>query len=75
MIGLGLLLLISIFISFFSLIGGIRSLLSIGRAYDSESRLMAIMGFIGGILISAYFGWVTIMLSNKLEAMHNVLMQ
>ena len=69
---LGLGLLGSIFLSFGCLVAGIKSLLSISQSYDSESRLMAIGGFIGGVLASAFFGYLTIrlldMMSNMMAA-------
>jgi hypothetical protein len=73
MIGLGLGLLFSIFASFGCLIAGFNSLISLRNSYNGESRLTAIMGFIGGIAASAFFGWLTIWLLNRLDAMNNVL--
>ena len=67
---LGLATLGSIFISFGSLIAAFRSLASISQAYDRESRITAITGFFGGILISALFGWVTIYLLDRLTEMN-----
>jgi hypothetical protein len=66
----GLALLGSIFISFGSLVAAFKSLASVSQAYDSESRITAIAGFVGGILISALFGWVTIYLLNRLSEMY-----
>ncbi|HDS29897.1 MAG TPA: hypothetical protein ENN67_02510 [Firmicutes bacterium] len=67
MIGLGLALICSIFISFGCLVGAFRSLGSIAKSYDSESRIMAVMGFLGGLVLSAFFGWLTIFLLNRLQ--------
>jgi len=68
---LGLGLLGTIFLSFGCLIAAFGSLASLARAYDRESRIMAVAGFIGGIAASAFFGWVTIELLNKLGALSN----
>ena len=45
-----------IFLSFGCLIAAFRSLASIGQAYDRESRIMAVNGFIFGIIGSIFFG-------------------
>jgi len=67
---LGLGLLGSIFLSFGCLIAAFKSLASLTReSYNSESRLMAVSGFVGGLLASAFFGWATIVLVDKLDAM------
>jgi len=67
---LGLGLLGSIFLSFGCLIAAIRSLASLAReSYSRESRLTAITGFVAGIVASAFFGWATIVLLNKLDSM------
>ena len=73
MIALGWGLLGAILLSFGCLVAAFLSLGSIVRAYDKESRIMAITGFIGGLIASAFFGWVTIALVNKLDAMNQVL--
>jgi hypothetical protein len=67
---LGLATLGSIFISFGCLVAAFRSLASISQAYDRESRITAITGFVGGILISALFAWVTIYLLDRLSEMN-----
>lgn len=69
MIFFGLGLLGAILLSAGCLVGSISSLLSIRNAYDKESVVMAIAGFIGGIIGSAFFAWVTIKLLNSLESM------
>ncbi len=66
---LGIGLLGSIFLSFGCLIAAFKSLISLREGYNSESRMMAIAGFIGGLIASAFFGWSTIMLLNRLDAM------
>lgn len=66
----GLGLLGSIFLSFGCLWAAVRSLFSIGQAYDSTSRLTSIVGFIVGMLASAFFGWATIVLLNRLQEMN-----
>jgi hypothetical protein len=73
MIGLGLALLGSIFLSFGCLVAAFNSLISIREAYDRESTGMALLGFLGGIIGSAFFGWLTINLLNHLDSMQNVL--
>jgi hypothetical protein len=75
MIGLGLGLLLAIFLSFGCLIAAFNSLMSIRESYDSESRGMAILGFFGGIIGSAFFGWLTIILLNHLESMQGILLR
>jgi len=71
---LGLGLLGSIFLSFGCLIAAFKSIASLTReAYNSEARLMAVLGFIGGLLASAFFGWATIVLLNKLESTMQVM--
>jgi len=62
----GLGLLGCIFLSFGCLVAAFRSLASLSQAYDLESRRMAIAGFVGGLIISAFFGWATIVLLNML---------
>jgi hypothetical protein len=69
MSGLGLGLLACIFLSFGCLIAAFRSLASISQAYDRESRVMAVMGFIGGLIASAFFGWATIVLLGGLQGL------
>jgi len=71
----GLGLLGSIFLSFGCLIAAFKSLLSLKDAYNPEARTIAIMGFIGGLIASAFFGWATIVLVNKLDAMTQGMMQ
>ena len=67
---LGLGLLGSIFLSFGCLIAAFKSLISLTReSYNSEARLMAVAGFVGGLIASAFFGWATIVLLNKLSEM------
>ena len=73
MIALGWGLIGAILLSFGCLIAAIRSLISLREAYDSESRLMAITGFIAGIIASAFFAWVTIKLADFLESSTNTL--
>ena len=75
MIGLGLGLLGSIFLSFGCLVAAFNSLGSLKDSYDSESRRMAILGFIGGLIGSAVFGYLTITLLNHLESAQNILMK
>jgi len=72
---LGLALLGAIFFSFGSLIAAFKSLASFKDAYDSESRIMAFSGFIGGLLVSALFGWVTIYLLNRLTEFYDRMAQ
>jgi len=74
MLGLGLLG--SIFLSFGCLIAAIRSLGSLSNeSFNSEARMMAVAGFIGGLIASAFFGWATIRLLNALDAMQQGMMQ
>jgi hypothetical protein len=68
MIALGWGLIGAILLSFGCLIAAIRSLISLREAYNSESRLLAITGFIAGIIASAFFAWVTIKLIDYLDA-------
>jgi hypothetical protein len=73
---LGLGLLGSIFLSFGCLIAAINSLMSLTReSFNSEARIMAVAGFIGGLAASAFFGWATIVLVNKLSGMNAMLAQ
>ncbi len=73
---LGLGLLGSIFLSFGCLIAAFKSLGSLAREnYNSEARLMAILGFVGGLIASAFFGWATIVLLNRLESTMQVMAQ
>jgi hypothetical protein len=62
----GLGLLGCIFLSFGCLVAAFKSLASLSQAYDAESRRMAIAGFVGGLIISAFFGWATIVLLDML---------
>ena len=72
----GLGLLGSIFLSFGCLIAAIKSLISLGtESFNAESRLLAITGFIGGLLASAFFGWATIKLLERLSEMNAVFMK
>ena len=75
MIGLGLGLLASIFLSFGCLLAAFNSLISIRHAYDRESRLTALLGFFGGLVASAFFGWLTIHLLKLLDVMQNALVR
>jgi hypothetical protein len=73
---LGLGLLGSIFLSFGCLIAAFKSLMSLTReSFNSEARLMAVSGFIGGLIASAFFGWATIVLVNKLSEMNAIMAQ
>jgi len=75
MIALGLGLVGAILLSFGCLIAAIRSLLSFREMYDRESRLMGLTGFIGGLIASAFFAWVTIKLLDYLDAIQTSLIR
>ena len=68
MLGLGLLG--SIFLSFGCLVAAIKSLMSLAReSFNQEARTMAVLGFIVGLIASAFFGWTTIIILNALDSM------
>ena len=73
-IGAGFLLLGTIFLSFGCLIAAFRSLASVSQAYDRESRLTAITGFIFGVIFSIIFGLATIYQLNRMHAISQTLM-
>lgn len=66
----GLGLLGCIFLSFGCLVSAIKSLASLSQAYDRESRITAIMGFIGGMTGSIIFGLATIYMVNKMAELN-----
>lgn len=73
---LGLGLLGSIFLSAGCLIAAFKSIMSLSReSYNAESRIMAVTGFIAGILASAFFGWSTIVLLNRLSELNDAMMR
>ena len=72
--GSGLALLGSILLSFGCLIAAFRSLASFSRAYDRESRITAITGFIFGLIFSVIFGLATIFQLNRMQAMNEAML-
>jgi len=67
---LGLGLLGAFFFSFGCLMAAFKSLASLTReAFNAEARLMGIMGFLGGILLSAVFAYIAIKLLERMQDM------
>lgn len=69
----GIGLLGSIFLSFGCLIAALNSLATLRTAYDKESRLTAVMGFIGGIVLSVIFGLATILILFRIPGIDQLL--
>ena len=64
----------TIFLSFGCLIAAFRSLASFSGAYNRESRMTAITGFIFGLIFSVIFGLATIFQLNRMHVINELML-